>query len=658
MWTQLGRAQREQGDLAAAESSYRRALAIDGRMAGAHVQLAHVLKMQRRFAEAAESYFRAAQLDPRSPARDELLVFGYRKSSLDRALKSGVPPAAPPLHFVEAGDRARAASDWRGAARHFAEALRADPQWAAIWVQLGHAQKEQGDLAGAESSYRRALEIEPTVADTHLQLGHLLKKEGRFAEAAESYFAAVRLGPSALDGLYARGELIVLGYRSLAVDAALQVGSLPWPPPSQLAPLPAERPILSIIGAHLPPVKANGHELATVLRHPIRLPDREIGILIDVQMVSTSVAPRIEPAMITPAGEMPVRAVANSHGPNVLTFRLRPPAETDAEFVLRADLPADCVIRRIEIGAPDHSRIWPIPQRGPGPLDLPTDQARNFIIGTTGVCNASCPHCPTNKLIPSAQWASEMPLDVFHGLIDQIVESRMFITGHISLGLFGDGLLDRHVIERARRLRAAFPHAPLHVNTNAAAYNRQRHAALGSLIDVMAVHVETLDEEKYHLLMEPLRLKNVLPKIDQIIEDMAPIVHIASPMHQMNIGELEKIRTYFAERGVQKTIFTPISNRCSRDEIFQKLALGPKSGTCPEEIIFDLIVDWDGTVLVCCNDFLRQEPIGKLTEISLADILSGPKRQRVFDVLRTGTWQEMETCRTCKFDCGHVVGAE
>jgi radical SAM protein with 4Fe4S-binding SPASM domain len=87
------------------------------------------------------------------------------------------------------------------------------------------------------------------------------------------------------------------------------------------------------------------------------------------------------------------------------------------------------------------------------------------------------------------------------------------------------------------------------------------------------------------------------------------------------------------------------------------MAFGPKSGTCPQEIIFDLIVDWDGTVLVCCNDFLRQEPIGNLREETLGEILRGPRRRRVLDVLRTGTWEELSTCRTCKFDCGHPVAA-
>lgn len=658
VWTMLGHVQREQRDFAAAEESYRRLVALEPDRADAHRLLGDALKLQRRFADAADCYLRAVQLDAQSIAREELLSFGYRKSVLDAALEAGALPAAPPWERVEAANRARAGGDWPRAASLFSEALRADPEWAAIWVQFGHAQKEQGELASAEASYRRAIALEPQVADTRLQLGHVLKMQQRFAEAAASYFEAVRLAPGAREGLYARAELVSFGYRSAAVDKALLDDALAWPP-AQKSAAAGPPPALSIIGRHFAAIDDGDGRPPMLFRHPVLLPDREQAILVDLQTMGSSAAFDFDVSLTTAAGgDIPVEAMPNSHGTHVLTYRCRPPHESDAEIVVRGVLPPGFGIRRIEIGEPDLARVWPVPHRGPGPGELPLDQVRNFIIGTTGVCNANCPHCPTNKLVPSAQFASEMPLGLFHSLVDQLLENRVFITGHISLGLFGDGLLDRHVVERARRLRTAFPHAPLHCNTNAAAYNRGRHAALGSIVDIMAVHVETLDEQKYSKLMAPLRLPNVLPKVNQIIEDMAPIVSIAAPMHRANIDDLDAIRAYFAERGVCNTIFTPISNRCSRDEVFRELAFGAKAGSCPEEIIFDLIVDWDGTVLVCCNDFLRQEPIGKLGENSLLDILRGARRQRFFDALRTGAWEELETCKNCKFDCGpHAVGA-
>jgi tetratricopeptide (TPR) repeat protein len=656
IWVQLGHAQKEQGDFGAAEESYYRALAIKPNAADIHLQLGHLFKLQRRFAEATASYWRAVQIEPGSPARRELMTFGYPAAALDAALRDASPLPAPPLQHLDAAERARAAGNWSDAAAHFAAAVRTCPDLAPIWVQLGHAQKEQGDYAAAETSYRRALTIEPDLADTHLQLGHLLKLQARLTDAADSYFAAVRLAPAARDGLYARRELVEFGYRNVAIGEALATGVLSRPP-AETADVRSPALVLNMIGAAFRPVDEHGQRLPTLVRHPIRLPNRPIGLFVDVQQPGDRTSPLVlEPSVATAAGELSMSAVPNSHGHHISTFRLDAELEGDAEFVLRGVLPASAVIRRIEIADADNGsgwpEIWPVPIRSEGLGELPTDQVRNFIIGTTGVCNANCPHCPTNKLMPSAQTAGEMSMTLFHSLVDQLQQQRVFVTGHISLGLFGDGLLDRHVVERATRLRDAFPHAPLHVNTNAAAYNRARHAALGSIIDIMAVHVETLDEEKYARLMAPLRLANVLPKVNQIIEDMARLVHIASPVHRANVEDLAEMRAYFAERGVSKTIFTPISNRCSRDDEFQKLAFGAKSGSCPEGIIFDLIVDWDGTVLICCNDFLRQEPIGKLGEAPLAEILLGAKRQRVFDALRTGRWQELETCRNCKFDCG------
>ena len=656
VWIYSAYAQSRQSDFAAAEASLRRALALDPAAAATQLLLGQALKAQRRLVDASASFFRAVQLDPNSPARDELGTLGYSRPALDAALRSG-RLAEMPLEHLEAADRARTDGDWPTVVAHLSKAVAANPNWPTAWVYLGHAQKLQGDSVSAEVSYRRALANDPNLAETQLQLGRVLEAQGRFDEAAESLLNTVRLAPKTPEGLSARGELIRFGYRNGAIDAALANGSLSWPPAGRPV-TPAEaRPILSLVGAHLPPVREAGQALPTVLRQPIHLPDREISLLVDVQMVGSRGVPAVQPSILTEAGEIAVETVPNSYGDNVLTFRARPGSECDAEFIIRADLPSDALIRRVEIGLADHSKIWPLPYRGVGPIELPTDQIRNLIIGSTGVCNASCPHCPTNKLVPSAQAAGEMPLEVFHRLVDQIVDNRMFISGFISLGLFGDGLLDRHVVERARSLRTAFPHVSLHVNTNAAAYNRQRHAALGSIIDTMAVHIETLDEEKYARLMEPLRLKNVLPRIHQIIEDMAPVVSIASPMHRENVDELEVIKTYFRDRGVSNTIFTRMSNRCSRDEMFQELAPGAISGTCPEDIIFDLIIDWDGTVLLCCNDFLRKEPIGNIAHTPLADILRGAKRQRAFDALRTGKWQELETCRTCKWGCGYSVAA-
>ena len=103
-------------------------------------------------------------------------------------------PSATP--FIKAGDAARDAQNWLGAAESYGEALKLKPERADIWVQLGHARKEAGDLVGAEQAYRQALKLEPRVYDTHVQMGHLRRLEKRLPEAAGHYLDAAEIDPS------------------------------------------------------------------------------------------------------------------------------------------------------------------------------------------------------------------------------------------------------------------------------------------------------------------------------------------------------------------------------------------------------------------------------------------------------------------------------
>jgi len=88
MWVQYGHALKESGNVAEAETAYRKSIDLDPDSADAHLQLGHALKIQGRIDEAVGSYFRSLALDPapRHP-RDELMALGWTTEQIEQRLR-------------------------------------------------------------------------------------------------------------------------------------------------------------------------------------------------------------------------------------------------------------------------------------------------------------------------------------------------------------------------------------------------------------------------------------------------------------------------------------------------------------------------------------------------------------------------------------------
>lgn len=305
--------------------------------------------------------------------------------------------------------------------------------------------------------------------------------------------------------------------------------------------------------------------------------------------------------------------------------------------------------------APDHSEIARelAAIRSALGLTARDEMFKAVIIGTTGLCNASCVHCPTGKAETAHVPRTPMPMSLFERIIDEIAETGRTIRGQMSFGLFGDGLLDPYVVRRAEMVRRKLPHVWLSINTNGAAYNPKRHRSLKDYASIIAVHIESLDPDVYNRLMAPLQLKNVLPKIEQILEDFPKQVDISIPTSRLNVDELPDLREFFSKRGALNVRSDPLSARCADDHaLFDELARSSEPGSCRADILDDLIIDCDGTVLLCCNDFQRQEPVGNLMQDSLFTVLDGMRRSQVAEILDGGGWSTMKTCSKCAYSPG------
>ena len=239
---------------------------------------------------------------------------------------------------------------------------------------------------------------------------------------------------------------------------------------------------------------------------------------------------------------------------------------------------------------------------------------------------------------------------LFSHIIDQIA-AKAQVTNYMSLGLYGDALLDPLVVERTRYVKEKLPGVILHVNTNAAAYSAAKHKALYEYVHVIAIHTESNRPEVYNRLLAPLRHERVAPKIDMILRDFPSKTFVSVPVSRANHDELQDLERYFLERGAQGVLFAPLSNRCSKTPAaFDSLAFAPQPGACRSDLAADLIVDWDGCVVLCCNDFAKAAEIGDLSKTSLSEVMNSPARRAMTQALDEGRWDDLATCSKCQFD--------
>lgn len=239
-------------------------------------------------------------------------------------------------------------------------------------------------------------------------------------------------------------------------------------------------------------------------------------------------------------------------------------------------------------------------------------------------------------------------MEIFRTIVDGIVAEGLIVQDQIGFGLFGDGLVDPLVLERARYLRERLPDVRLTINTNGAAFNADRHAALNDYATVVTLHCESLVPATYDYLMAPLRAKNVHPKYEKILAAYPGKVTVSVPVSRANMGELHHIRDWFMGRGAESVVFDPLASRCVEDRtVFDGLSLRPIPIRCPSSIMADLIVDCDGLVLNCCQDFSRIEPIGDLSRESLAETLASVARAARERQLAENRHGEIATCSRC-----------
>lgn len=206
------------GDAVAAERRLRELLAENPEYTRTQLYLASALTDLQRFAESTELARQVLAQDPDNVRWSAMAFFllganAWGEQKIAEAAESfrraaEIEPAAPALFHL--GSAQLELGDAGGAEKSFRDALEQDEGYVRAHQALGVLLTRQGRIPDAIGHFREAVRFDPAMVEAHGNLAVLLAGQRRFSEAGEHFATAARLRPDNAELRFNYGSFLLL----------------------------------------------------------------------------------------------------------------------------------------------------------------------------------------------------------------------------------------------------------------------------------------------------------------------------------------------------------------------------------------------------------------------------------------------------------------
>lgn len=282
-----------------------------------------------------------------------------------------------------------------------------------------------------------------------------------------------------------------------------------------------------------------------------------------------------------------------------------------------------------------------------------TPYPQNLIIDIHSYCNARCRICPYPRLKDklSMGWMEE---NLFRRLIDEFaaIKARHPIRGHVIFCNMGEVFIDPEIIWKFNYVRKAG--LTLILQTNAALLSPEKIDRLleSGFNGSIYISFHGITKAVYEKIMG-LPYEKTLANIQYLTSKYSKVT-IRAYAFQWPWGEVRKVISYWRKQGVPVSIGIPNSrtNLVSATEGLPLKYPGPWLKGCKKgEPLRDMVISFDGQVVLCCEDMGRRSDLGNVRDKSILEVWNGPQAQKVLDYLYGGGWGKKDgfLCRSCQF---------
>ena len=272
-------------------------------------------------------------------------------------------------------------------------------------------------------------------------------------------------------------------------------------------------------------------------------------------------------------------------------------------------------------------------------------------IEITNVCNLECPMCPNPK-IPEGK-KGYMALELFRKIIEEI---DRFGTSNLMFVKQGEPLLHPQVHEFFSVLRSAKNRQNvLWVSNGTTLTQTHIDALIEYEIDELNLSIDSLQPEIYFQI-KGFGLDKVLRGIERLQESKKrnkselPRLSVNMVVRKDNVHELKFAREFFKKQGIQHTVQ-------KYNKTFTGIDVGTTQWTLKEEtmpsrypcahVFTNFVINYDGSVSLCCADWKSDFLMGDLNQKSIYDIWNGDEYRWVRNCHKTGQYDKVSICKAC-----------
>ncbi len=269
-------------------------------------------------------------------------------------------------------------------------------------------------------------------------------------------------------------------------------------------------------------------------------------------------------------------------------------------------------------------------------------------IASSNYCNASCIMCPHSKL----KKFGNMNNDLYKKIIDNCKKLKI---KNLVLSFFGEPLIDKNLLERIKYAKSSGMSVGFSSNASLLTKKWARDL-IESGLDSITISLDGYSKETY----EKIRLGL---KFDVVKENILGLVEMKKKMNKQNpsinlvLVEMEEnkreIKNFYGEwknkvQGINiinmRNWAGTIEKETTKESFHSKKNM--KRKPCVS-IWTEMYVDWEGKVVLCCDDWNSSVILGDLNKQSIEEIWRGGKLNKIRQAHKNREFHKAPLCNQC-----------